>query len=56
MADKKENLEKDIQEFVRKVLAKAEKEATLDHFSIEISNHNGNLQMDHTLRERKRSY
>lgn len=42
--------------FVEKVLEKALKEDSLDYFQIEVSNHNGNLQLDHKFRDRKKVY
>ncbi|AOY76790.1 hypothetical protein [Clostridium formicaceticum] len=53
---KKEMLQHQISEFVKSVLSMAETEGKLDHINIEISNHNGNLQMDYTLRDRKKAY
>lgn len=53
---KKEMLEYQIKEFVRCVLDTAAREDKLDHMHIEINNHNGNLQMDYTLRERTKAY
>ncbi len=56
MSDKRQKIEDKIKEFVGKVLNVAEKEEKLDHLNMEISNHNGNLQMDYTLRDRERAY
>jgi hypothetical protein len=56
MEDKKETLKKRITEFVETVLNVAEKNGNLDYFNIEISNHQGNLQMDYTLKDRKKVY
>lgn len=54
--DKKEMLQYQISCFVSSVLKLAEKEGKLDHLEIEISNHQGNLQMDYRLRDRKKVY
>jgi hypothetical protein len=54
--NKKEMLEHQIHEFISGVLKLAENEEKLDHINIEISNHNGNLQMDYRLRDRKKAY
>lgn len=56
MESKKESLQKQITEFIKTVLEAAERNGNLDHFTIEISNHQGNLQMDYTLRDRKKAY
>ena len=53
---KRKNLENQIMEFVDAVLVTAEKENKLDYIDIEISNHQGNLQMDYRLRDRKKVY
>lgn len=51
------NLLKDkIVEFIDTVIEKAEQDDKLDHFSLEISNHQGNLQMNYSLRDRKKIY
>ncbi|SDL19879.1 hypothetical protein [Natronincola ferrireducens] len=55
-SSKKEKIEIQINEFIKSVLNMAESEGKLDHINIEISNHNGNLQMDYTLRDRKKAY
>lgn len=52
----KDKLHKKISEFIDSVLKKADEEGKLDHINIEISNHAGNLQMDYTLRDRKKAY
>lgn len=54
--EKKDKLKIKINEFVYAVIDKAEQDGKLDYFQIEISNHNGNLQMDHRLRDRKKVY
>jgi hypothetical protein len=54
--NKRKKLEHDIKEFIKNVLNLAEQQDKLDHMNIEISNHNGNLQMDYKLRDRKKVY
>lgn len=56
MEIKKENLKRQIIDFIEMVLTTAEKVGKLDFINIEISNHQGNLQMDYTLRDRKKAY
>ena len=56
MEDKKENLKRQITNFVDTVLQVAEKNGKLDYFVIEISNHQGQLQKDFTLRDRGKVY
>ena len=53
---KRKNLENQITEFIGTVLIAAEKENKLDYIDIEISNHQGNLQMDYKLKDRKKVY
>lgn len=53
---KKQNLKNQIVDFVDTVLAIAEKESKLDYIEITITNHQGNLQMDYKLRDRKKAY
>ncbi len=54
--NKIENLAYQINSFITTVLRAAEREGKLDHFNIEISNHNGNLQMDYVVKDRKKVY
>lgn len=53
---KREVLYNRIMLFIQYVLSTAEKEDKLDYINIQISNHNGNLQMDYTLRSREKAY
>ncbi|SHK46218.1 hypothetical protein [Tepidibacter formicigenes] len=53
---KRQMLETQMKTFIKCVLDAAEREEKLDYINIEISNHNGNLQMDYTLRNRKKAY
>lgn len=54
--DKRKMLQYQINSFIESVLRLAENNNNLDHFNIEISNHNGKLQTDYTLRDRKKAY
>lgn len=54
--ENKERLKIKINEFVDVVIDKADADEKLDYFNIEISNHQGNLQMDYSLRDRKKVY
>lgn len=53
---KKSCLRNQMIDFIDAVLDVAEKEDKLDYIEIEISNHQGNLQMDYKLRDRKKAY
>lgn len=53
---KRKMLEYQMTSFIKCVLENADMNDKLDHVNIEISNHNGNLQMDYTLRNRKKAY
>ena len=52
----KEKLKEQIHSFINVVIDKAADDEKLDYFNIEISNHQGNLQMDYSLRDRKKVY
>lgn len=54
--NKKEMLQYQMNCFIDNVLSLADRENKLDHIDIEISNHQGNLQMDYRLRDRKKVY
>ncbi len=56
MESNKKALKDSINDFIDQVLSLAIEEDKLDHFLIEISNHNGNLQTDFTLKDRKKVY
>ncbi len=56
MTDKKDKLKTKINEFIDVTIDRADEENKLDFVYIEISNHNGNLQMDYKLRDRKKVY
>ena len=53
---KKSCLRNQMISFIDAVLDVAEKEGKLDYIQIEISNHQGNIQMDYKLRDRKKAY
>ncbi len=56
MNDKAKIIKSKIQEFVDSAVDLADSQGKLDYISIVISNHNGNLQMDHQIRDRKKAY
>lgn len=53
---KKNCLRNQMINFIDAVLDVATKENKLDYIEIEISNHQGTLQMDYKLRDRKKAY
>lgn len=53
---KKELLKARVFEFIDTVIEFADKEGRLGYLNIEISNHQGMLQMDYTFRDRQRAY
>lgn len=53
---KRENIEKRILEFINNVLDVAEENKSIDFINLEISNHNGSLQMDYKIRGRDKVY
>lgn len=54
--ENKEKIKEQIHSFVECVLDKAKEDGKLDFFNIEISNHQGNLQMDYSVRDRRKIY
>lgn len=54
--ENKDKLKEQINEFTNTVIDKAAEDNKIDYFHIEISNHNGSLQMDYKLRDRKKVY
>lgn len=54
--ENKEKIKEQIHSFINIVVDKADRDEKLDFFNIEISNHQGNLQMDYSLRDRKKVY
>lgn len=57
MSESKKDLVRDkIIDFVDNVLELAQKQNKLDYVEIVITNHNGTLQTDYKLRDRKKAY
>lgn len=54
--EKIEKIKEQIHSFVECVLDKANEDDKIDYINIEISNHQGNLQMDYSVRDRKKVY
>lgn len=54
--NKKEMMKYQMNCFIENVLTLADREGKLDYINIEISNHEGKLQMDYRLRDRKKVY
>lgn len=56
MGDKKENLKSEICCYIDEILDTAERANSLDYFNIEISNHEGRLNVEYKLKNRKKVY
>jgi len=54
--EKKDKLKDKINKFINVVIDKAVEDGNLEHFEIEISNHQGNLQMNSTTKKREKVY
>lgn len=54
--DNKDKLKNKINEFINVVVDKAAEEGKIDYFNIEISNHQGSLQMEYSLKDREKVY
>lgn len=54
--ENKNKLKTKISEFIDIVIDKAAEDGSLEHFEIEISNHQGNLQMNSTTKTREKVY
>lgn len=54
--ENKDKLKAKIEEFINTIVDKAAEDDKLDYFNIEISNHNGTLQMDYSMRDREKVY
>lgn len=54
--ENKEKIKEQIYSFIECVVDKADLDGKLDFINIEISNHQGNLQMDYSVRDRKKVY
>ena len=53
---KKENIKYQVNAFVAKALNIAETQGKLDYFTLEITNHNGKLDMKHVFKDIKKVY
>lgn len=56
MGIKKERLKSEIERYIDEIVDTAEKMNSLDFFNIEISNHQGKLNVEYKLKNRKRVY
>lgn len=54
--NKKENIKYQVNVFLDSVLNIADNQGKLDYFTMEISNHNGNLKMDYKFKDVKKVY
>lgn len=54
--DRLSTISEKLQEKIEEILLHAEREDSLDYFKIEISNHNGSVQVDYSFRERVKVY
>lgn len=45
-----------INEYIDEVLKNADESESLDYFKIDITNHNGTLQLEHQYRKREKAY
>lgn len=54
--NKKQSLKNEIQCSIDKIIDTAEESNSLDFFTIEISNHGGQLNIEHKLKNRKKVY
>ena len=55
-SNKKQAVKVKIERYVDEMIELAEKQGSLDHFELSISNHQGSLQMDCMLRDRAKVY
>lgn len=53
---KKQNLKNEMMNYIDDILNTAEKVDSLDYFNIEISNHEGKLNVEYKLKNRKKVY
>lgn len=56
MSIKKEKLKDEIERYLSEIMDTAEGANSLDYFNIEISNHEGKLNVEYKLKNRKRVY
>ncbi|MBS4534784.1 hypothetical protein GOQ29_04045 [Clostridium sp. D2Q-14] len=54
--NKREMLEYQINSYIEYILRNLDNSNNLDYFNIKISNHNGNIQAECTLKDRKKAY
>lgn len=54
--ENKDKMKRQACDYVSAAIDKADKDGNLEHFEIEISNHQGNLQMNTILKTRKKVY
>lgn len=45
-----------INDYIDEVLKNADESESLDYFKIDITNHNGTLQLEHQYRKREKAY
>jgi len=53
---KKQSLKNEIRQYIDEIVDTAEKMNSLDYFNIEISNHEGKLNVEYKLKNRKKVY
>lgn len=53
---KKQSLKNEIERYIDEIVDAAENMNSLDYFNIEISNHEGKLNVEYKLKNRKRVY
>ncbi|MCF6466369.1 hypothetical protein [Clostridium sp. Cult2] len=53
---KKSSLKNEIERYIDEIVDTAEKMNSLDYFNIEISNHEGKLNVEYKLKNRKKVY
>ena len=53
---KKQNLKNEIVRYIDEIVEAAEKMSSLDYFNIEIKNHDGQLNVEYVLKNRKKVY
>lgn len=53
---KKQSLKNEIERYIDEIVDAAEKMNSLDYFNIEISNHEGKLNVEYVLKNRKKVY
>ena len=51
-----DSIREKIAEYIEKVLINEDESDSLDYFKIDITNHNGTLQLEHQYRKREKAY